>query len=223
MPKKQKAVKVEVGVYNLKTEFFPLIGVNQGTWTRRKQELLDHLEDYFDYEILKTRPLSIDIKEVYSDFQPLPRKGEKTKLEKQNDYEQYVLENFNSEWRLTSKAKESRDAIAAFGKKKYNHTSDRAVSDRYVGPAMEKYCEKDNKHVWVDYANYKPLEEDVLADWRSMLSKHKIGEAEAAKAFYRQAKGEDVSLEISYYENARTEFLEKYGIVPVLVSSWKKK
>ena len=51
----------------------------------------------------------------------------------------------------------------------------------------------------INYKNYKPLTEEQLKDWKSILLENKIGENEAANAFYRQSEGEDISKEIGFY------------------------
>lgn len=214
---------ISVGRYNLKKEFFPLIGANEGTWTRRRQDLLEHLEDFFDFEIIEGRPMYIEIKAVYGEYQKLPRKSEFTKKQKQEDYKEYVLSSLNDDWKLTSKAKEARDAISSFGEEKYKHNSPEAVARRYVGPVMNEYGENDNNYVWVRYDTYERLSQEVLDDWREILREHHIDEQDAANAFYRQAQGEDISAEIGYFALARDVFMEKYGTLPVRVSSWRLK
>ena len=62
------------GIYKLKEEFWPMIGVASSQWNRRKEDLLAWWKEFFDYELLDGKPLRIKILEVYSEYQPLPRK-----------------------------------------------------------------------------------------------------------------------------------------------------
>ena len=42
---------------------------------KRKEDLLRWMSEFFDYEILSGKPVRIQIKEIYGDYKPLPRKG----------------------------------------------------------------------------------------------------------------------------------------------------
>jgi len=116
----------------------------------------------------------------------------------------------------------AREAIEEFGYAEFGHESVPAVSRRYVGPAMEKYGEKNENYQWVWYKSYRLLSEEALADWRNILREANIDEQNAANAFYRYASGEDITKEINYYKEAQKRFKEKYGDIAIRVSQWKK-
>ena len=55
-------------------------------------------------------------------------------------------------------------------------------------------------------SNYIPLPPGIVEKWRDILREEKIGETEAANAFYRQEQGEDISQEKQFYKNAMLRF-----------------
>lgn len=60
--------------YLLKKEFLPKYNIPLRHWERRKEDLLNHLENYFDFKIVGSNPIVIEIYEQYGEYQPLPRK-----------------------------------------------------------------------------------------------------------------------------------------------------
>ena len=215
---------IEPKIYNMKEEFWPLLGIPKTQWERRKDDLLTWFENFFDYEIMSGKPIRIKIIEVYGEYQPLPRKVSKTnREEKVKDYDTFTIASLGTEFKPNSKSKVAREAIEAFGEEKYGHTSVRAVTERFVKPAFEKYGESDGIHKWVWYSTYEELDYDTLARWRQIMSEEHISEQEAANAFYKEQQGEDISKEKGYFKNARTRFKEEYGSTPILVESWRVK
>lgn len=213
---------INPGTYKLKEEFWLLIGISKSQWDRRKQDLLQWWTNFYDYEILEGKPLRIKINEVYGEYQPLPRKLKETNLEEKiADYERFTIAALGNEFKPNSKSKVAREAIWSFGQEKYGHTSQEAVTKRFVRPAFEKYGVSDGIHKWVWYSTYEPLSEEIVQDWRNIMVEEHISEAEAANAFYKQEQGMDISKEKSYFAAARKRFKEKYGECPILVESWK--
>lgn len=212
------------GIYKLKEEFWPMIGVASSQWNRRKEDLLAWWKEFFDYELLDGKPLQIKILEVYGEYQPLPRKVEGFNMaEKMADYERFTIASLGTEFKPNSKYRVAREAIHDFGEKKYGHTSQEAVARRFVAPAFDKYGESTNEHVWVWYSTYQELSEAEATDWRNIMEEERISETEASNAFYKQAQGEDISKELSYFAIARQRFKEKYGEAPILVQKWRVK
>ena len=78
----------------------------------------------------------------------------------------------------------------------------------------EEIVENDNKE--------DVLTEEQLKDWKSILLENKIGEKEAANAFYRQSEGEDISKEIGFYKKSLRDFKAKYQFSPILVYEWRQ-
>ena len=196
-------------------------------WKKRKEDLKEWLSNFYDYELIEGKPNKIIFKAIYGEYKPMPRKAynkaKATREEKQKDYEDFIRKSIPKDsWKITSKVEESRQAIEDFAYEKYGHESPQSVATCYIGPAMESTCIKSEKTIWVNYKNYKPLTEEQLKDWKSILSKNKIGEKEAANAFYRQSEGEDISKEIGFYKKSLRDFKAKYQFSPILVYEWRQ-
>lgn len=212
---------IETGVYQLKEEFIPLLEISSYQYRNRRKDLFDWFKDFFDYEIIDGRPITIYIKEVYGEYEQMPRKTQERREEKIQDYDNFTKNSLTKEFRYNSKSKVAREAIASFGYDKYGHTSQRSVAARYVTPAMNKYGEQEHKYRWCYYSTYEKLEDEVYSDWKDMLRRYRIGEQEAANAFYRQEQGEDVSKEKNRFAKAVDEFKAKYGDIPILSDRWR--
>lgn len=152
----------------------------------------------------------------------VPSQKEKTQ-EKIEDYTNFTIASLGTEFKPNSKSKIAREAIDSFGYEKYSHTNEEAVARRYIKEPFDTYGETDNKQIWVIYSTYEPMEEEMLEEWRNILTEEHIAEEEAANAFYKYSQGEDISKEISYYKKALQRFKDKYDDVPVLVKNWKLK
>ena len=216
---------IEIGIYEFKTEFWPLIGIKKNQWENRKEDLLEWLTNFYDYELLEGRPLRIHIKEVYGEYQPLPRQVNNTVLseEKKQRYTAFAIASLGTEFKPNSKAKTTREALDAFGRKDYGHENVQSISKRYIGPAFDQYGETNGIRHWVWYPSYEPLSEKELERWRLIMAEEHISEQEAANAFYRQEQGEDISKEKGYYKKARARLKEEFGMNAVLVSDWRLK
>lgn len=215
---------IEPKIYNMKEELFPLLSVPLNQYKARKQDLFTWFESFFDYEIMSGKPIRIKIIEVYGEYRPLPRKLSTTnREEKIKDYDTFTIASLGTEFKPNSKSKVAREAIEAFGEEKYGHTNVRAVTERFVKPAFEKYGESDDIHKWVWYSTYEELDSVTLERWRQIMNEEHISEQEAANAFYKEQQGEDISKEKGYFKNARTRFKEEYGSTPILVESWRVK
>lgn len=217
---------MELKVYNFKDEFCKELNIPMNQAERRLPELLEWLKNFFEYEFFVGRPNRIQIKEIIGEYQPMPRKLPKQDAlnqEKIKDYTEYTIAALGTEFKPNSKSKIARDAIYDFGRKKYHHTNREAVVKRYVKEPFDKYGETNDVQVWVMYSTYEPLPDEILEDWRNILRIERIGEQEAANAFYKQEQGQDISQEKQYYNNAMQRFKEKYNDVPVLVKNWKLK
>lgn len=215
---------IEKKIYLLKEELFPLLNVSIGQWERRQKDLLLWFENFFDYEILKGKPLRIEITEVYGEYRPLPRKtSDYSKEEKEKDYTKFTIAALGTEFKPNSKSRVAREAICSFGNEKYGHCSTEAVAKRYIKPAFDQYGESDGVHKWVWYDTYEPLDDEEKLRWQQILSEEKISAQEAANAFYKQQQGGDITKEKMCYKNALKRILKEYTSFPVLVESWRIK
>ena len=212
---------MNTGIYDLKDEFFKLLGITMYQFRNKKENLLLWLNNFYDYELLPGKPIRIHIKAVYGEYQPLPAKVRDLTAEKIERYTQFAIAELGTEYKPNSKARVARRAIDAFGYNDYGHTSETSVGRHYVGPAMEKYGEHNNNYQWVWYHDYTPLDAESLAAWQKILKEEHISEQEAANAFYRMAEGEDIAKEKNCYRSAQKRFKDKYGSIPIKVAEWR--
>lgn len=196
---------IEKKVYAFKEEFCKLLQIPTNQVERRLDELLDWLKNFYDFKFFKGRPHRIQIIEIFGEYRPLPRKApsqDALNQEKRKDYSDFTIASLGVEFKPNSKARVARQAIDAFGQIKYGHTNVEAVSKRFVKEPFETYGETDNKKVWVWYSTYEKISDEIIEDWRKIMSEEHISEKEAANAFYRQEQGEDISKEKGYYKKA---------------------
>ena len=221
--------EITTKIYLFKEEFCKQLKISNYIFDRRREDLLEWLKNFYDYELLEGKPLHIVIKEVIGEYRPLPRKAYDSKAretlqqEKKKDYEEFTIKALGDEFKPNSKSKIAREAIAAFGDEKYGHYSKEGVVRRYIREPFDTYGETNNNNLWVYYSSYRPLESDVLQEWRTILTEERIDEAEAANAFYRQAQGENIDKEINYFKKALERFKTKYHDTPIRVKEWRKK
>ena len=208
-------------VYRFKDEFAKELNLPFNQINRRQEELLEWLKNFYDYEFLPGNPIRIIIREIYGEYQPMPRKFSDLTQEKKEKYTEFTIASLGPEFEPNSQARIARKAIQKFGKSLYSHTNVQAVAKRYIKEPMETYGESDNQNVWVWHSSYEPLGDELLIEWRHILKECKISEEEAADAFYRQESGEDISKEKQYYKNALREFQNRYSDIPVRVSKWR--
>ena len=218
---------IEKKIYIFKTEFCQELHIPMNQAERRLKELLTWLTNFYDFEFLEGHPNRIHIIEIYGEYQPLPRKlpkQDELNKAKQSDYTAYTIASLSpDDYKPNSKRKIARDAIESFGESKYHHTNARAVASRYIAKPFEEYGETNDVYTWVYFSTYEPLEEEILQEWRQILSASKIGEQEASNAFYAMEDGLDISKEKEYYKLAKNQFKARYQDIPVLVKNWRLK
>lgn len=219
---------METGIYLLKKEFGPMLGIPNNQIDRRKEELYEWLKNFFVFDILDGIPVRINIKEIIGEYQPLPRKYNNTMRQERvakakKQYEEYTIKSLPKKYAPTSKSYIARNAIEDFGYEEYGHESAKYIAAAYVKEPFDNNAETNNKNVWVYCSSYEPLDEETLIKWKKILMEEHISEKEAANAFYRQEQGEDVSKEKSYYKNALERFKVEVGEIPVLVKEWRLK
>ena len=215
--------------YSFRKEFCPSLGITDYQVTKRKQDLLTWLTNFYNYEFIEApgQMLVIVVKEVIGDYQPMPRKAPKQdalNAEKQKDYDTYTIAALGPEYKPNSQAKVARGAIASFGNSKYGHRNPKWVANTYISKSFKQYGESNNNYLWVWYYDYIPLTGQEVEHWREILREEKIDEQEAANAFYKHAQGEDITKELSAYQKALERIKEETcGNFPVRVKEWRLK
>lgn len=137
-------------IYDFKKEFWPLTGISKRSWENRKQDVLEWLKNFYDYEMIEGRPIRILIKEVYGEYRPLPRKIDyELAQQKIENYKTYTIAALGNEFKPNSKSKIARDAIYDFAFDKYGHENYKYVVRKFVKEPFDKYGETNNMWVWV--------------------------------------------------------------------------
>ena len=195
--------------------------IPRSQWDKKHDDLLDHLQDFMNIKEIKseTGRYTYEIEGEMPEF--IPNLCKRTLEQRKKDYEDFTIKALGTEFKPNSKSKIAREAISSFGREKYGHYSQESVVKIYVKEPFDKYGVTNNHQVWVDYKTYKPLSAEVLTDWRNILKEERIDEAAAAKAFYREQQGEDISQEKSFYKCALERFKAKYNTMPILVKEWR--
>lgn len=213
---------IEKKIYLLKEEFWVALNIPKSQWERRKDDLLQWWLNFFDYEILDGRPLRIEIKEVYGEYQPLPRKISITNMEeKMGDYERFAIASLGTEFKPNSKSKVAREAIASFGFEKYQHTSHEAVAKRFIKPAFDKYGECDNHYQWVWYNSYIPMTEEEVEAFRQILRNEQVSEQEVLNAFYCSESDDAILEKKQCFRKAIQKAKEQFGDFGIRVPNWR--
>ena len=213
--------------YVFKKEFCKMLRIPDNQADRRLNELLDWLTNFFDFDFYKGHPNRIFIKEIYGNYQPLPKRPPRqdalNQLKKER-YDEYTKNQFNKNiYEPNSIMRVARNARDEFGEEEFGHTNVEAVARRYVKESFYKYGENNNHFIWVDYYDYQPLSDELLFAWKEIRRQENIDEEEAANAFYAQENGEDISKQKNAYKVALRKFKERYGIIPVCVKEWRLK
>lgn len=217
---------IEKKLYKFKSEFCKELKIPVNQMDRRQPELLNWLSNFYDFDFLPGNPIKINIKEIYGEYQPLPKKTpnqDKLNEEKEKKYEQFTIASLGPKFKPNSKTRIAREAIYEFGRKEFHHTSAEAVAKRFIRKPFEKYGETNDKWRWVWYSSYEPLDKETTEKWRAILREENIAEEQAANAFYKAAEGEDVTKEIGFYKKAQQRMIELYQDFPVRVKEWKIK
>lgn len=213
---------IELKEYSL-TELKEVLGISKRQWEERKEELLNYLKFFFDYELKpKGRGYCFNIKEQYTEYKPLPRK---TRLEEiTNFYEQEV------EHILIYKPRNTGSNLAreiTHKNNKYNHAS--GTAENYIRPFLKKNYSVSNKEwCYIDYVNfsYEPLNEEQLKYLKEQFEKY-LNSNNIADTIAEQEAGY-ISKEKAYeqmrskYNTAINSFKKKYGFRPYKAGELQK-
>lgn len=213
-------------VYEVKKEFLPLLNVTANQWKERKDDLLEWWKDFFDYEIIYSKPIVIRINEIYDqEYQPLPRKNVYTTAEKRADYAAAtitILSESGDEYRPITKAYVAREAVHNFGSTKYNHTDVKGVAHNYIKPAFDQYAENNGKKVWCWSKDCIPLTEAELEKWKEILRKTLDMDEDSVFELYDKIYNkESLDEELSAYEKALMSMKSSFKGVPVYMNCWR--
>lgn len=205
---------IECKEYNL-TEFKSILNIPKRQWETRKEELLDYLKLFFDYEITtKHKGYSIIIKEQYNDYEPLPRKSKVPEIKA--FYEKEVDHILTYKKRNTG-SNLAREIVACNNKQ--NHKEGTAAN--YIRPYLKtNYTVKDKEWCYVDYETftYHKINKEQLEYLKQQFQKYLSSESVAdtiADADAGYISKEDVYVKLkNNYNKAIENFNNKYHFKP---------
>lgn len=193
-------------------------------WEERKQELLEWLKWYFDYEIVMSgRTYNFIIKEQYMEYEPLPNKSKVPEIKAFYETEadhilQYKPRNTGANIAREIEAKNN----------KYNH-KDSTIAN-YVRPYLKaNYYVDDKEWCSINYAHYTydKITDEELKYLNQQFNKH-LSSAQAA-AIVADAEAGYSTKDEAYaklrgcYDNAMRAFKDKYGFRPYKAGVLRRK
>lgn len=218
---------IEPGRYSL-TQIKDKLKISKHVWENRKEELLEHLKVFFDYDIdTKGRSTYFIIKEVFCDYQPLPNKRDAQiiaahYLEKTREI---VAED---PWNTGSNI--ARNIIAK-EESLFNHKENTIAG--YVRPIIrEKFipplAEKSWRRLSKDRLHYEPLTEEQEEFLNQLLTENSLeGQkkkelekfAEYKEGYITETELKDYLMSSvgASYGSMMMRFKNKFGFTPMLI------
>lgn len=193
-------------------------------WEERKEELLEYMKMYFNYEItLKGRSYQFHIKEQYQEYEPMPRKTRMPEIKA--FYEQEAEHILTYKPRNTG-ANLAREIIDK--NNKYNHAVGTAAN--YIKPFLKKNYEVGEREwcqINYDTYSYDKISAEQLKSLNELFNKYLSSNA-MANAIADQEAGYTTKEEAYerlkvYYNDAMLAFKEKYGFRPYKAGELIKK
>lgn len=150
---------LECKTYNL-SEFKTETGITRRVWETRREEILQHLSLFMDYEIKGYgKSAQVEVKQIYADYEPLPSKRDANKMREY--YSEQTAEIVKDHpWNTGTCI--ARNIIAK-DKNIYDHKLD--TMSRYTRAVVkEEYTSPFQETQWMrlsdDKLTYKPLTEE---------------------------------------------------------------
>lgn len=205
---------IELKEYNL-TEFKKVLHITKWQWEERKEELLQYLKLYFDYEIqLKGKSYCFKIKAQYSEYEPLPRKSKTKEIQAFYANEADHILTYKPRNTGTNIAREIEHC-----NNKYEHATGTIAN--YIRPYLKKNYTVDNRQ-WceIDYENftYNPISDIQLKflkdQFKKYLTSENIADAIADQEAGYTTKEEAYDCLKGYYTDALNAFKDEYGFRP---------
>ena len=202
-----------------------LLQISKDTWKRRKEEILEYLEKYWEYEVKQEGRRNIFIvQEEYSELQPLPRKSKTEEMEKFYAGETDNIIQHNP-W--NTGANIAREITAT--NNKYNHAEGTAAN--YVRPILKadyiiaeaKEWRKPNYSTFV----YEEMSSEEL-EYLSYVFEKYLSQKNIIDTLAEEDAGY-ISKDVAYsclkgmYNKAMDDFKQRYGYRPYKVGKYEKK
>ena len=205
-----------------------VLKITRGSWERYKDELLDYMKSYFDFEIVKKgRKICYLLKEQYQEWVPFKRKD----VEKQKAYYKVKTDEIIATQSRNTGSNIAR-IIDKYNMNIYNHKEGTICN--YVRPILrEDYLVIDK--VWCQFDKiklvYTPITDEQLeflyghfnsSDLRTNTIIDMIGDIEAGDMDDVTIAKDIINLIKKPFEVAMVSFQNKYGFRPIRVPNWEK-
>ena len=214
---------IECKIYTL-AELKEVLKISKRQWEERKEEVLEYMKVFFDYEItLKGRSYQFNIKKQYCEYEPLPRKTKSPEI--QAFYKQETDHIVQYKKRNTG-SNIAREIVSK--NNKYNHAVSTAT--HYICPYLKKNYEVEERE-WceINYEkfSYDKISEEQLNFLNSQFKKYFNSEI-IANAIADQEAGYTTKEEAyeklkARYHEVMDVFRHKYGFRPYKAGELIKK
>ena len=214
---------IELKTYNL-TEFKRVLNISKRQWEERKEDLLEYLKLFFDYEItLKGRTYCFTVKEQYQEYEPMPRKNQCK--EAMEFYAKEVDHILKYKPRNTG-SNLAREIVAKNNQQNHKETT----AANYIRPYLKKNYEVGERE-WceINYEtfSYDKITEEQLKYLNSQFKKH-LNSNIIANTIADQEAGYTTKEEAyerlkANYADAIIAFKNKYGFRPYRAGELIKK
>lgn len=219
---------VEITTYSLK-DLLNILHITRDSWKKRRQEYLDWFNCFFDYEItMQGKNTFFIIKEVFGDYEPLPRK--KKSIEVKEYYVQETSKIVKQEPTNTG-SNIARNIVAT--NNKYAHKE--GTASVYVRSILKEGYRVDGK-VWCkrteDGLHYEPISEEQITYLNECITQQfkddKVQEYAVdmytdyeagliTKKDFNEAIG---SMTGMAFLSAMDRFILRYGFRPMKIPMW---
>lgn len=215
---------LEAKIYS-KQELFKELHITKYTWEQRKDDFLEHLQDYCDYKYICEggKTSQFEIYEVYGEYYPLPRKSNREQKEK--DYEDFTLKHLR-EHPINTVANVARNAIQdEILQDKYHHKI--GAAQNYIRPVMKSDKLSKGEYYWCQlvYDEYIPINEMQLTTLKELFKKcgshpEVRAKVESGEITREEAK-EELYQKVEYdYNMVMEEFTATFGFRPVRAAAY---
>lgn len=208
-------------------ELCKLLEISRDTLKRRRDEIMDYLSLFWDYEIISEgRTNYYVVKEEHSKIAPLPRK---TRVKEMKEFYSEKTHSIIDKKPWNSGSNIAREICATDNV--FAH-SEKTARD-YVRPVLKNDFEIADDKQWmrINYLtfSYDPLDEEELNYLKEMFKRYIGRDAEVIADIISEQRSGYLSKEEAYdkinntYDTAMDKFKEKYGFRPIKVAKYELK
>lgn len=223
---------LEVKQYTTK-ELREALGVTTYQWNTKRQEILEYLKYYCEYEVMVQGTANVYVvKEIYSQWEGMPKK--KKSVETKAYYSQEA-EKVISQDKYTTGSQLARDIrrSADFNLPHKEGTS--AVYCREVLKEEYNIVDRQWRHIDKEKKLYIPLSEAQLAFLKECFKRefneednierktNLINDYKNKVISQNEYKDMLCSIELSAYESAISAFIAEFGFQPRKIPGWEKR